>query len=127
MNSELGQLHALSPCFSIYAGPYTAQSTTANSPVLPANAYILTFVVQETTGNAVTGGIDIGTAGSSGQQIVAAYAVGANGIVSIPQASILLFTFGTTGPSKAQQIFFNAHTNWTDTASINVTILACYY
>jgi hypothetical protein len=114
---------------ALYAGPFTAQSTTSNSPTLPANAVIQEIIVQETTGNAITGGLDVGVAGSSDQTIVAAYAVGANGVVAIPSASILKRVFptsGTTGPA-AQQIFFNAHTNWTDAASINVTILYRYY
>jgi hypothetical protein len=114
---------------ALYAGPFTAQSTTANSPTLPANAYIETIIVQETTGNAITGGLDVGVAGSSDATIVSAFAVGANAVINIPSASILKKVFptsGTTGPA-AQQIFFNAHTNWTDAASINVTILYRYY
>ena len=115
--------------FAIYAGPFTAQTTTANSPVLPANAYIEGIIIQETTGNAITGGIDIGTAGSSDQTIVAAFAIGANCVCAITDAALLKKVFptsGTTGPA-AQQIFFNAHTNWTDAASINVTILYRYF
>lgn len=111
----------------LYAGPFTAQSTTANSPILPPNAYIEAIIIQETTGNAITGGIDIGVAGSSDATIVSAYAVGANAIVFVPSASISLHTFPSTGPSAAQQIFFNAHTNWTDAASINVTIVYSYF
>lgn len=114
---------------AIYAGPFTAQTTTANSPILPANAYIEAIIVQETTGNAITGGLDVGVAGSSDQTIVAAFAVGANAVINIPSASILKHVFptsGVTGPA-AQQIFFNAHTNWSDAASINVTILYRYF
>jgi hypothetical protein len=114
---------------AIFVGPFTAQTTTSNSPVLPANAYISAIIVQETSGNAVTGGLDVGVAGSSDQTIVAAFAVGANAVIAIPQASILKNVFptsGTTGPA-AQQIFFNAHTNWTDGATIYVTILYRYY
>lgn len=109
----------------------TAQSTTANSPILPAGAFILGIIVQETAGQIVTGGLDVGIAGSSDQTIVAAYAVGANALVAIPAASILKNVFATTsvsvGVPKAQQIFFNAHTNWTDGATINVTILYSLY
>jgi len=109
----------------------TAQSTTANSPILPAGSFITGIIVQETSGNAVTGGLDIGIAGSSDQTIVAAYAIGANALVAIPAASILKNVFATTSVSaglpKAQQIFFNAHTNWTDGATINVTILYSQY
>lgn len=114
--------------FALYSGPYTAQTTATNSPILPANAYIEAIIVQETTGNALTGGLDVGVAGASDQTIVAAFAVGANAVINIPSASILKHVFptsGTTGPA-AQQIFFNAHTSW-NSASIVVTILARYY
>lgn len=113
---------------AIYVGPFTAQTTAANSPILPANAYIEAIIVQETAGNALTGGLDVGTAGSSDQTIVAAFAIGANAVINIPSASILKHVFptsGTTGPA-AQQIFFNAHTSW-NSGSIQVTILYRYY
>ena len=112
----------------IFAGPYTAQSTTANSPILPANAKIDAIIIQETTGNALTGGIDIGVAGSSDATIVSGFAIGANAVINIPSASILKQVFptsGTTGP-VAQQIFFNAHTSW-NSGSIVATIIYSYY
>jgi len=109
----------------------TAQSTTSNSPILPAGAFIVGIIVQETSGNAVTGGLDVGIAGSSDATIVSAFAVAANALVAIPAASILKNVFAATsvsvGVPKAQQIFFNAHTNWTDGATINVTILYSTY
>lgn len=114
--------------FAIFAGPYTAQSTTANSPTLPANAIIDDIVVQETAGNALTGGLDVGVAGSSDATIVSAYAVGANGVIAVPSASILKRVFptsGTTGPA-AQQVFFNAHTSW-NSGKIYVTITYHYF
>ena len=114
---------------AIFAGPYTAQSTAANSPTLPANAHIDAIIVQETTGNAVTGGLDVGVAGSSDATIVSAAAIAANCVCSIAQAAILKTVFptsGTAGPT-AQQIYFNAHTNWTDGATIYVTILYSYF
>lgn len=114
--------------FAIYAGPFTAQTTTTNSPILPANVYIEAIIIQETTGNALTGGLDVGVAGSSDATIVSAFAIGANAVINIPSASILKHVFptsGTTGPA-AQQIFFNAHTGW-NSGSIVATILGRYY
>lgn len=117
--------------FSISAVGIGAQTTTSNSPILPAGAFINGIVIQETAGQIVTGGLDIGTAGSSSQTIVAAIACPANCLIGVPPASILLFTFGatttTTGVPKAQQIFINAHTNWTDAAIVNVTIFYSLY
>ncbi len=99
----------------------TAASTTANSPILPAGAVIQAITIQETAGQIVTGGIDIGTA-ASGAQVVSAFAVAASANLAIPPASILLFEFPATGTPAPQQIFFNAHTNWTDGATVNATI-----
>lgn len=112
----------------ITVGPFTAQTTTTNSPTLPANAKIDSIVVQEIAGNALTGGLDVGVAGASDQTIVAAFAVGANAVTAVPQASILKMVFptsGVTGPA-AQQIFFNAHTSW-NSGSIWVTIKWSYF
>lgn len=113
---------------SIIVGPFTAQTTTTNSPTLPANAYIEAIVIQETAGNALTGGLDIGVAGSSDATIVSAFAVAANGVLSVPAASILKHVFPTTGVTGpvAQQIFFNAHTGW-NSGSIYVTILYRFF
>lgn len=112
----------------ITVGPFTAQTTTTNSPVLPANAKIDSIVIQEISGNALTGGLDVGVAGSSDATIVSAFAVAANAVTAVPQASILKMVFptsGVTGP-VAQQIFFNAHTGW-NSGSIWVTIKWSYF
>lgn len=114
----------------IFVGPYTAQSTSANSPTLPANARITGIVIQETSGNAVTGGLDIGIAGSSDATIVSAFAVAANAVTAVPPADILAAAFpvsGSAGGPAAKQIYFNAHTNWTDGATIYVTITYQYF
>lgn len=117
--------------FSVSFTGLAAQSTTSNSPILPAFAKIQGIIVQETSGNAVTGGLDVGIAGASDATIVSAFAVPASSILNIPSASILRQVFGlagaTTGVPSAQQIFFNAHTNWTDGAMVNATILYSLY
>ena len=117
--------------FSVSAVGIAAQSTTSNSPILPAGAFITGIVIQETAGQAVTGGLDIGTAGSSSQTIVAAQTCAASCLIGVPPANILLFTFGatttTSGKPAQQQVFINAHTNWTDGAIVNVTIFYSLY
>jgi hypothetical protein len=94
---------------------------TANDSTitLPQDAHILFIDIRETAGNAVTGGIDIGTA-AAGQQIVAAVAVGASASVSVAPASILAQWFGP----NTQQIFITAHSAW-NSASVNITIGYC--
>jgi len=117
--------------FSVTTTGITAQTTAANSPVLPAGAFIEGIVIKETAGQAVTGGLDIGIAGSSDQTIVAAFAVPANATIAVTPSSILRFTFGAAGAASgapsAQAIYFNAHTNWSDAASVNVTIFYSLY
>lgn len=107
--------------FSVSIVGLTANSTAANSPILPAGAVIQSIVIQETAGQIVTGGLDIGTA-AAGAQVVAAVACGASCWKAIPAASILLFTFPATGTPVQQSLFFTAHTNWTDGATVNATI-----
>lgn len=85
---------------------------------LPAGAYIDSITVQETSGAAITGGIDIGTA-TGGQQIVAAGTCGASCLISIPDVSMLARVFSSTAPTA---IWVQAHTNFTDAPAINVTI-----
>ena len=99
----------------------TANTTTANSPILPAGAFIHAIVIAETAGNAVTGGVDIGTA-ASGAQIASAFAVGASSLSAITGATILLRLFGTGPLPASQQIFFTCHTAC-NSASLNATIV----
>ena len=108
-----------------YAGGITANTTAINSPVLPANAYIDNIVINETAGNAVTGGVDIGTA-ASGTQIASAVAVGANALVPLADTALLKRVFNSSGTPVAQQIFFTCHTGC-NSASLNITILWRYF
>jgi hypothetical protein len=102
--------------FTVQFGPITAQSTAANSPILPVGAALIGLEVTETTGNAITGGLDVGVAGSSNATIASAVAVGASNTVYI--TPITGYVIATTG----LQVWFNAHTNWSDAASIKGTI-----
>jgi len=99
----------------------TANTTSQNSLILPAGAYIHNIIIGETAGNAVSGGVDIGTA-ASGAQIASAIAVAGNALVGIPDASLLKRTFGTGSAPAQQQIFFACHTAC-NSASLNVTVI----
>jgi hypothetical protein len=99
----------------------TANTTTTNSPTLPAGAYIHNIVLAETAGTAVSGGVKIGTT-AGGTDIVAAQAVAGNALVTITDASLLKRSFGT-GPAPAvQQIFFGAVTAFSPSV-LNVSIM----
>lgn len=82
-----------------------------------AGTYLIhAIVIIETAGNAVTGGINIGTA-NGGAQVVSAQAVGANAQVTAVLAKAVHVV------SAAQTLFVAAHTAWND-ASINLFFLA---
>lgn len=107
--------------FTLTQAAITANQTTANGGnTLPSGAVITNIVVHNTTANAVTGGVNIGTA-AAGAQVVSALAVGANALVTVPQASILAQTFNSTGTPVAQPLYVNALTAF-NSASLNVTI-----
>lgn len=97
---------------------YASQLTAAGSVVLPASAYIDSITIQETSGAAITGGWKIGTT-AGGTDVVAAAVVGANGLVSVPDVSMLKRVFSSTSP---QTLFMGAVTNFTDGPAVNVTV-----
>lgn len=91
--------------------------TAANSAlILPANAQILNIIVTNTTGNAITGGLKIGTTAGA-TDIATALAVGANGFVSLG-TNLLKSIFSS---SATQQIFIDAVGSW-GSASVTITI-----
>jgi hypothetical protein len=92
--------------------------TANNSTIyIPATAHILLFDITETAGNAITGGLDVGTT-LNGADIISALAVTASAAAfAAPDAALLKRIFPTR-----QQLFIAAHTNWNG-ASINVNII----
>lgn len=88
-----------------------------SSMTLPANAMILDIIVQNTTANAITGGLKIGTTAGA-TDIMTALAVGANAFTR-GGASILKTIFS---PSATQQIFIDTVTLW-NSANVNITIV----
>ena len=111
--------------FTVSLTGITANTTASNSPTLPAGTYIHNIVIAETAGNAVTGGVDVGTA-ASGAQVISAIAVGANALVTTADSALLKRSFGTGPAPAAQQIFFTCHTAC-NSASLNISILYSYF
>lgn len=91
----------------------------ANSAlVLPANALIDYVIVNNTTANAITGGLKFGTTAGA-VDITTAVAVAGNALIFITDALLLKRIFSTTA---TQQIFFDAVAAW-NSASVDVTII----
>lgn len=92
---------------------------TANGTVsIPAGYAITNILFRETAGNAVTGGIKIGTS-SGGTEVVVAQAVGANGLGSIKDAAILLNYFSFSANTT---LYVQAVSAW-NSASVNLTFV----
>lgn len=91
--------------------------TAAANFVLPINAVIRDILIQETAGNAVTGGVSIGTT-LAGTDVVTAQTVNASSLNFVTDATLLKCWFSTTVP---QTLYIGAVVSW-NSASINVTI-----
>jgi hypothetical protein len=89
-----------------------------SSLVVPAGYFIRHIIINNTTGNVVTGGIKIGTTVGD-DDIIAAQAVGANELLYVPLSAILLklFSVGST-----QTLYIDAVTDF-NSASLNIRIL----
>ena len=91
------------------------QNLSSNSTALiPAGYYIGDIIFENTNGNAVTGGIKIGTT-SGGTDVVFSQTVGANSLANL--GSTLTKKIFSTGSS--QTLFVQAVTSW-NSASVNV-------
>lgn len=87
-----------------------------DSFILPQGAHILAISISETAGNAITGGLDIGTTAAAAD-VVSAVAVAGSASFAVANAAILKNIFPT-----AQTLFFTAHTGW-NSAVINLNII----
>ena len=95
------------------------RAVTADTTVsIPPGWSIERIHFAETAGNAVTGGINIGTT-SGGTEVVAAQAVSANALDTIAEASILKKVFSR---SSAQTLFIAAATSW-NSASVELSFV----
>lgn len=111
--------------FSLIQQTITASTTATTSTItLPANAFIVGVVLQETAGNAVTGGINIGNA-TSATAYASAVAVGANALVSVAD-SALTRVYPATTPTSAQKILVACGSSC-NSASVNITIFYAYF
>lgn len=89
---------------------------------LPAYGVIVSFVICETAGNAVTGGLNIGDSGSA-TRYGSGVALSANACVSV---SPTVAFFVNSGVPTASTILLAAATSW-NSASVNVTVLYSYF
>lgn len=92
----------------------------ATNFMLPAGAVIRDVIISNSTANAITGGVKIGTT-AGGVDVVAALTVGANANAFVTDALILKRFFS---PTAAQQLFIDAVAAWN---SANVQIDILYY
>lgn len=94
---------------------FTATANTTFS--VPAGYQIEHVAFQNTTANAVTGGVKIGTT-AGGTEVVAAQAVGANALDNVKGADVVKRIFST---SAATTLYVQAVTAWNN-ASVNFSI-----
>jgi hypothetical protein len=86
-------------------------------PSLPAGMMIREFIVDNSTANAVTGGIDIGTT-SGGADVVSALTCAANCLTFVADAALLKRVFSKTA---AQALYVLGHTAG-NSANLNITM-----
>lgn len=105
---------------SIVVTGITAQDFS--SITLPPSAYIRAIVVQNTTANAVTGGVKIGTT-AGGTDVVSALTCGANCLVHVTDSALSKRVFSTTA---SQNLSIDAVTGW-NSANLTVTVIYGYF
>lgn len=91
-------------------------------PSLPASAFIREIIVQNTTANAVTGGVDIGTT-SGAADVISALTCGANCLTFVADAALLKRVFSTT----AQQALFVLGKTAGNSSNLTITIIYGYF
>lgn len=97
-------------------------TTAVQMPSLPAGAYIRDIFVDNSTANAVTGGIDIGTT-STGAEVVSALTCAANCLTFVADAALLKRVFSKTAQ---QALFVFGHTAG-NSANLNITLVYGYF
>jgi hypothetical protein len=103
-------------------GVLTGTTAVQFLPSLPAGAIIRDIVVSNTTANAVTGGIDIGTT-SGGADIVSALTCAASCLTFVADSALLKRVFSLTAQ---QAIFVVGHTSG-NSANLTITISYQYF
>ncbi|MCH7521407.1 MAG: hypothetical protein IIB42_06900 [Candidatus Marinimicrobia bacterium] len=87
---------------------------TVLTDAIPAGYRIKSIVVEETAGNAITGGLKIGTS-AGGTQVVNGQAVGANALVDCALGTVIFST------SAGQTLYVEDVTSW-NSASLDLWI-----
>jgi hypothetical protein len=102
----------------------TANTTSVTSTItLPVYGFIKYIALEETAGNAITGGVDIGDSGSA-TRFTSATALGANANVVVVPTN--LNGSSSTGIPTADQILVVCHTAC-NSGSINISVIFGYY
>lgn len=96
------------------SGALTANGTLS----VPPGFCISQIVIENTTANAITGGLRIGTT-DGGIDVVVALTVAGNALSIVPDATLLKRLFST---SAAQTLYLQAVTLW-NSASLNVWLI----
>lgn len=94
-----------------------AAQTANDTIVLPIGFRIDSIDIQNTNGNAITGGVRIGTT-DAGVDVAVAIAVAGNALVLVPDTTILKRLFSTAATTT---LFVQAVVAW-NSASINVWV-----
>jgi hypothetical protein len=97
-------------------------TTSFQAGTLPPGTYIQQVIFANSTANAVTGGIAVGTT-SGAADVVAAQSCGANCLVFVTDATLLKRVFSTTA---AQPIFISPVTAGNN-ANVTVTVVYGYF
>jgi hypothetical protein len=97
-------------------------TTAVQMPSLPAGTYIREILVDNSTANAVTGGIDIGTT-SGGADVVSALTCAANCLTFVADSGLLKRIFSKTA---TQSLFVVGHTSG-NSANLNLTVVYGYF
>jgi|SRR6516164_3382425 hypothetical protein len=84
---------------------------------VPAGYAITGIYLQETSGNPITGGLNIGTS-TGAADVVSAFAVPGGSFNAVPAAGILRLAFSA---SAAQPLFISAVTSW-NSALLNIVV-----
>lgn len=96
----------------------TAVGSASTAAVIAANGYIDQIIIANTTANAVTGGLKIGST-SGATDICAALTVGANALFTVTDALLLKRFFSST---VSQTLFMDAVAAWNG-ALLNITVV----
>lgn len=97
-------------------------TTSVQIATLPASAYIREIIIDNTTANAVSGGLDIGKT-SGAADIVSAKVCAANCLTTVADSAILLHVFSKTAQ---QAIWATGHTDGAS-ANLNITIIYGFF